>query len=305
LGAFGGFFKKTWRANDIMIGRMDAVCQMLECLLTRVALARAGHLPNFTAANLTEYLPRLGDAEAGVLAGQINSYLRLATTASEADWSALIDALVSASHKTLLEQEWPTVVHCALEQEHAWGQYDSSDTPPDQPYDPKRLKWVRGKQRPDRVLVALAAKALAAGATPTFIPGQLAGHTFAEEIPEPILTELTLRGSLRAAKSFVASAPTDKAREILERNPVYTWVIGRIIPVLYDWTRMRRTKPDLVIVLNTIIPAVGITVFLLGVLFALLPGFNVPAKTWGTMIAAPLALAVLLFVLWRLFRKLF
>ena len=299
LGAFGGFFKKTWRANDIMIGRLDAVCQLLECLLTRVALARAAHSPNLTAADMIRY--GIESSAAAGLASEINAYLAKATAASDEDWSRLIDVLVEASHQEILEQEWPNVTRSALDQEYAWGQYDSRDTPPDEPYCARNRKWIRGKQRPDRILVGLAGKALAAGATPGFTPGELAGHSFAEEIPEPVLTELTLRGSLRAARSVVASAPSERARLVLEKNPLYEWVAGRIIPALYDWTRMRRTKPDLVIVLNTIVPSAALTLFALRVLFIIFPELNVHWHVWSWMIGFP----ALLFVLWLLFRRLF
>jgi hypothetical protein len=38
LGAFGGFFKKSWRSNDILWGRMDGLNRSAEALLTSSAL---------------------------------------------------------------------------------------------------------------------------------------------------------------------------------------------------------------------------------------------------------------------------
>jgi len=35
---FGAFFKRSWRSNDIMWGRLDGICQLAECLLTRKRL---------------------------------------------------------------------------------------------------------------------------------------------------------------------------------------------------------------------------------------------------------------------------
>lgn len=37
---FGGFFKRSWRANDILWGRLDGVCQLVEVLLTPERLKR-------------------------------------------------------------------------------------------------------------------------------------------------------------------------------------------------------------------------------------------------------------------------
>ena len=35
----GGFFKRSWRANDILWGRVDGLCQLVESLLTRDRVA--------------------------------------------------------------------------------------------------------------------------------------------------------------------------------------------------------------------------------------------------------------------------
>ena len=38
---FGAFLKKSWRSNDIMWGRLDGACRLLDALLTEKALGRA------------------------------------------------------------------------------------------------------------------------------------------------------------------------------------------------------------------------------------------------------------------------
>jgi hypothetical protein len=38
---FGAFLKKAWRSNDIMWGRLDGACRLLDALLTRSALGRS------------------------------------------------------------------------------------------------------------------------------------------------------------------------------------------------------------------------------------------------------------------------
>ncbi len=40
-GAFPAFFKRTWRSNDIMWGRLDGVCELVETLLTAPAITDA------------------------------------------------------------------------------------------------------------------------------------------------------------------------------------------------------------------------------------------------------------------------
>lgn len=41
LAHFSAFFKRTWRSNDIMWGRLDGACQLIESLLTTQAIADA------------------------------------------------------------------------------------------------------------------------------------------------------------------------------------------------------------------------------------------------------------------------
>ena len=41
LAHFSAFFKRTWRANDVMWGRLDGVCELIETLLTRSAIESA------------------------------------------------------------------------------------------------------------------------------------------------------------------------------------------------------------------------------------------------------------------------
>src|SRR4029077_8743973 len=37
---FGGFFKRSWRSNDILWGRIDGTCQIVETLLSRERIAK-------------------------------------------------------------------------------------------------------------------------------------------------------------------------------------------------------------------------------------------------------------------------
>ena len=43
LGAFGGFFKKTWRSNDILWGRLDGLNRIVEAVITPESLAYFSH----------------------------------------------------------------------------------------------------------------------------------------------------------------------------------------------------------------------------------------------------------------------
>ena len=63
LHHFGGFLKRSWRSNDIMWGRMDGLCQLIEGLFTPLRLAEVSNSPlgSSIAAKLAnpEYLQKI------------------------------------------------------------------------------------------------------------------------------------------------------------------------------------------------------------------------------------------------------
>lgn len=101
LGAFGGFLKETWRRNDLRMGRLDAACQLIECLLTKERLASTGKdgLEQFIRQNADNaYLSQ-------PLVSAIQNYLDLGDTATHKDWCGLIDILVAACHQEIHKEE--------------------------------------------------------------------------------------------------------------------------------------------------------------------------------------------------------
>ncbi len=300
LNAFGGFFKKTWRANDIMIGRMDALCQLTESILTRARLARVARPADFTADSVRAFLPALTPLEAADLAQALNAYLQNPAQKSENDWSNLVNRLVEIAHRDILAAEWKNIVQCALEQEYVWGQYRRNETPPENPYDRSNLHWQRAEHRPDRVLVAVAARAVQEGIAPAFAPGRIAGYSFGDEIPEPILTELVLRTAMRLSTSLIAAAPSEKVRKKLKGNVLHRYVMGIVVPGLYYWTRIRRTRPDLDVVLTTIPPVVALTIWGLTLLLCLGPWeAHVPGRLLAILFGGPFLLLIVWFFMVR------
>ena len=53
LSNFGGFFKRSWRCNDLLWGRLDGLARIFETLLTREAVAAAMKDPAGTAERLS------------------------------------------------------------------------------------------------------------------------------------------------------------------------------------------------------------------------------------------------------------
>lgn len=300
LSAFGGFFKKSWRASDIMMGRFDASCLLIECLMTKERLARMGVQQAPTTTDLLRYFPKLDAAEAASLAGAIKDYVSAPHTATADQWSNMLDQMVTAYHKQVYAEEWPRVQKCALEQEYAWSRYRRQNkavkqNAPVTQYDAQTLVWAAAKHKPDQVLVESAALAISSGALPAYRPGVAAGQGFLDQVPGTILEELGFLATMRIGKSLLASVPNEDKRKGIQSSKFYKWPFGIVTPVLYRWARIQRTEPESVIVLNTAIPTACLAVLLVAILLFVL---RVPLAwhVYGWLFGIP----IVLFIIWSL-----
>jgi len=255
LGAFGGFLKMSWRANDIMMGRFDGSCQLLECLLTKQRLADLPAGRKFDAMRLRAFFRKASNEDLTVLAQNLNTYLVDPSTATQQSWSDLLDALVKAAHADIEDEEWPRVNECALLQEYAWGRY----SPPAGSGKTKK-RWMQAHKKPDELLVDVAADAIARRSLSPFQPGSVAGKPFLEEMPTSVLQELGFQAAIRLNHSLIGSIGSEETQKKITGNRLYGWLSG-VLNLLYRWAHMLRTQPESVIVLNTAIPVACIAVF--------------------------------------------
>jgi len=299
LSSFGGFFKKSWRANDIMMGRLDAACLLVECLLTKERLAALGpkHLV-IAPAELRKYFKN-PDLDSNAIAKTINDYLAAPNTATDQQWSGLINKIVCACHNDIQAEEWPSVIACAIQQEYEWSQYRENTKTPEEPYDPKKLVWNRAKAKPDEVLMQVARDAIAAKKIPPFAPGLEESERFLDEIPESVLEELGALAMIRLGKGLLASIPDNDVRCRVQGSLLYKYPFKWIAPIIYRWARIRRTQPAAVIVLNTFIPAFCIAAWMVDSTLWVL-GVHPGIPVWAVLILVPLAL---LYVWGRFLRR--
>jgi patatin-related protein len=147
---FGGFFKRSWRSNDILWGRLDALDLLFECLLTP---ARVGAAVATTAHcdRLKRYLTgsdNPADFEAGAVVGQIfphspssvkdrittwlndllsqsgdsTSNLRAETALKKLGPDGeMLEILVRAGQLEILEEDLPDVIQDAVDETLEWG----------------------------------------------------------------------------------------------------------------------------------------------------------------------------------------
>ena len=241
LANFGAFFKEGWRANDIMMGRLDAACLLTECLLTKERLTAVAAKPGFaiTQQRIDSALPKGGAA----LTKGIHDYFAGPTPEL---WESMINAIVGAAHDEIVATEWPQVAKSTLKQQYEWGQYQEEDSLPARLEFP--AKWTMPKAAPDELLVQIAAEAIHNGDLPPFDPKANVKKDFLDEVPLTAVQEHIAQGLVRLGKSLLASVPEGKARDAVKGNLIFKATMQWFPGYFYRLVQTRRTQPDWMIV---------------------------------------------------------
>jgi hypothetical protein len=217
LSHFGAFFKKSWRANDIMMGRFDAACLLTECLLTKERLSAMAS--KFRDAQRVFTVPPALAAQDPCLAARINTYIADSQPTKQM-WEDLIDSIVQVAHKQIEAEEWPQVARCTLQQQYDWGQYQKAPSLP--PGLTLPAKWMAPKSSPDELLVRVAANAISQGDLPERNP-LLEGETksLLGEVPLSVFQEHASLAIVRLGRSILASVPEGKTRNAVGENLIF------------------------------------------------------------------------------------
>ncbi len=135
LRAFGGFFKKSWRSNDILWGRLDGLNRIVEALLTpesmqnfrgfvhrqisqiKAAGSDTDKTQSYLESLLTEALPAATPAERSLLLAELN---RLAEGQPLESQATFLDALVTAGHRAILQSDLGNVLEDAMAEQIDW-----------------------------------------------------------------------------------------------------------------------------------------------------------------------------------------
>ena len=295
LGAFGGFFKKPWRSNDIMWGRIDALCQIVECTFTKERIRkvpRSAPSQQVLEARLAAMFKSTDAPTITRLAQQLWNVHAL----NDAGFEGLLSALIEAGQLEIAEVEWRQVIDDALEQERLWGHHGVLTTPlaGTPPFSSERVAWEAAVQGHDGLIVALAAQAAAKPQLDLFKRYRVAGRPFVEEIPKPVLLELGTLALMRFERSVASELP---AWQSLGTRVFYKTFFSWILPTLYGWARFSRTAPEYGRSLTASLLVASLFAFLFGVAFLTI-GVSVTTAQWMV------AVSVMVMAVWVLvFRR--
>ncbi|WP_260324562.1 DUF3376 domain-containing protein [Microcystis aeruginosa] len=226
--AFGGFFKKSWRSNDILWGRLDGVNRIVDGLLTSESLKafsgvvsrqiKLEQFPGTQEEKIQEYVKRLVDESFPTETqtekdGLIQDLIKLAqpnTTLAKEELEDFLNKLVSLGHSAILKENLGNVFKDAISEQLEWNQQKIYSTPE------PNYKYVGGYF--DKAVTPLAAAELAQrfledlkGKEKEYFLGEygVGSETIAKDIPSNILKSLGTRSAI-ILSDIIESSKTGK-----------------------------------------------------------------------------------------------
>ncbi len=289
---FGGFFKRSWRANDILWGRLDGVCQLVETLVQPDRLATiaredgwrarvraelydgAALRPDFDPARL---FPQSGAASQAEFAGWLDRLFSddgAARGQALAETDRMVTLLVEMAQLEILAEELPNVIGDALDEQNEWNRFPAQETPaaPGVGEPPWVYRTTGKKLDPFVAAVASAQQSRKAfdglvgsgegAAEPRQTPlgrfflerYRVGAEEVGKDIPSVVLMDV-MASALLVVKNCILAAFGDDAYRI-RAHPLYRYTIALPLRVFYGLAKLSRRVPGLLLV-------VGVTVVLL------------------------------------------
>jgi patatin-related protein len=135
LRAFGGFFKKSWRANDILWGRLDGLNRLVDSLLTRTTVKsfkkfkqRYSQIQNSDLVE--EALPNATPQEKQAIVNILDK-LAKEEEINDEDFQDLLEHIVLAGQRAILTTDLKNVLNDTIAEQFSWNQQlgipDSAD----------------------------------------------------------------------------------------------------------------------------------------------------------------------------------
>jgi patatin-related protein len=250
LGHFGGFLKRSWRANDLLWGRLDGACQLIETLMEPERLAQvsraaddddlAAAFPNAAPQNRLKLKRFFDDLAAGRAAGQ--------------DYEDGIDLLVSAAQQEILEEEAPQVVRAAITQEVEWNEYTLGGKA-ESPYDAHEKVWKTGVSKIDRTLLKYASDQIGRNSKPQggwdIEDVTVGDENWRTGLPLQVLLEIMAR-ALLVLRSCLLAIPDARVAARIRGSLLFKVFFDWPVRLLYRFLSFQREAPEWAL---TVLPA--------------------------------------------------
>ena len=269
LGHFGAFLKASWRANDVMWGRLDGVSQIVQCLITPERVRHIGTAASSSA--LAAVFPHSSEEERQSLSNAAHSATDAGATADEHRFNVFLDSLVRAAQREILNEEVPNVIDTAIRQQAKWNNFDI-DRKAKGSLVTDQHRWVTGVEQLDAAVTSYAATRLAEDLKDP----QTSWHRFFEQqyrvgserwnsnVPRPILLEIIATTALVLRNCLLAVAGS-RAKQV-QSSPLYQ--LGVNLPLLgtYHFASLQRRAPEYVTIFITFVITVCVVLLAIDIL---------------------------------------
>jgi hypothetical protein len=321
LGHFGGFLKASWRANDIMWGRLDGLCQLVECLvsperiealasssrderLRSTATKRVKPIYDWAQAHQTPLFPGASEQLCSQLRKDIEHLEEYAakhieTHGKDSRFSDFISRLVEAAQAQILEEEIPRVLDCAITEQNRWNHYSAAPAPDsaNPPYSEEKQAWTVGVKKIDPAVLAYAKRELlkkkeAGFWRKYFEDGKysVGEESVIDGLPTPVLVEMVTHSAI-ILQNCAARAVGESRAQKIRNSLLYRIGVRYPIRTAYDFAIFQRTAPEYAKFLRTTMGVAASTALAVGVVWwdPLIWRQSVFAgKTFALLIGSPL-----------------
>lgn len=299
---FGGFFKRSWRSNDILWGRLDGLCQLVESLLkperirevleTRRSPAELRQLVAGALAPATLF-PRAGRHTHEAMELWLSRLLaddpatREEALAPE-EFDRFVRLLVEAAQFEVISDDLPVVIRDAVDEQTEWNRFRSTATPPAPApaYDPGQgIFYTPGKGELDPLFLTVAADELTNAAIqrltrtddpPASRPGestlgrfftdhyQVGSEEFLRDIPPSALLATLSTALLDVRNTFLAILGFRAERV---RKALLYKIINGILVAFHGLTHLLRRDVYWVVALLITLAALSLLTLVIGVVW--------------------------------------
>lgn len=236
LGHFSGFLSRPWRSNDIFWGRLDAACQLIECIVGKGTIP----LMRTSLDNLAAAFPN-SDAKT------LHADLITAGTDNE----KIIDLLAEAAQREIIIEEVPRVVQDSIAQQRAWNEYKIANVSsnPTLPFDIKSLAWTMGIKEMDHTVLNFASVQFTHKLPPDswleFFREHYAvgSEEFYEAVPTPVLVEMASKAGAVLENCIIAAGGKD-LEETAKSNKLFRLGFHYPLRALYKFSHWLRVAPS-------------------------------------------------------------
>jgi patatin-related protein len=285
---FGGFLKRSWRSNDILWGRLDGQCQIIETLLPWEALQRSGEVwknlfqedgslkPSYCPETLFPHSPALHARYEELLHTLFPSSPNSNPTAAELKSAQnahqdLVNLLVDAAQLEIIAESLPQVRKDAAAEEMEWNSSKRATARdaqgPTDPYLRGLVSDAAGSNELDWILKDdSGAPTTSSSRVKRFAERYEVGSEKIADIPMPVLAETLAKGLLVARDCLLASFGSNADR--IRKNPLYFWLLNAPLVVFFALAVLWRRAPGaltgviaIAIVLSILALAAGVVWF--------------------------------------------